>query len=703
MKIDLHCHTKATKKGDSINRNVTATVFKNKVNSVDVKIVGITNHNNFDINQYYDFVKEVNGEFMIFPGIELDVIGINSEKGHVLIVSNPILVKKFDSLTSNLINGKDCNEFACTLNELLELANSIDCIVMPHFYKPKALDEDSINYLKENLNKKYMLLYEPSNYKSLGILINHNKNSIIGSDVKDWNKYHENEFANLKIDVDSYEQFTFLLKKDVTLIETLLQKQKKAKIDISYTKNIVEEVDFYNDVNIIFGSKGTGKSEALKKVKKYFEEKGKNIGDYEPRDTQDKIDEKLNADVSERKLSVYGFDNYEKDFQNILYWKDENATQFKDYYNYSLSKNKNNNKEKMKLLEITEIPNKYTKLFNNENENLKNIEQVKNFINKIKLDNYLEENEINDLNKLIIKLNVNIEKNKYLNWNNKESIHFSNFSIEKFKEIVEKNTELKTKPNETRFLKFSENRLSLKSSLKRIVDAFSYNFKDEIISIGMLEEQKELKKRTIKRMLNENSKTKEFQLGIKNLNEIKKLIFYIYNNSLELNIFDKIALLVDELKDNNVNSMDYFLGIIKQFEINGSEYIPSTGEATMIILDEVLKENHDVYILDEPEKSLGNAYVNEELVSRINDLARSKKCVVIVTHNANVAVRTYPFKSVLKVYENGKYKTYAGNPYTNQLININDSLDTKDWKDESIKILEGGKEAFEERGEIYDK
>ena len=44
---------------------------------------------------------------------------------------------------------------------------------------------------------------------------------------------------------------------------------------------------------------------------------------------------------------------------------------------------------------------------------------------------------------------------------------------------------------------------------------------------------------------------------------------------------------------------------------------------------------------------------------------------------------------------------YVGNPFSNKLINISDQTDTKEWKDESVKILEGGKEAFEERGEIY--
>ena len=131
-------------------------------------------------------------------------------------------------------------------------------------------------------------------------------------------------------------------------------------------------------------------------------------------------------------------------------------------------------------------------------------------------------------------------------------------------------------------------------------------------------------------------------------------------------------------------------------------YKPSTGESTMILLDEALDDSHDIYILDEPEKSLGNNYISDVLVPKLNGLAKLKKVVVIATHNANIAVRTFPYCSILKTYYNGNYNTYVGNPYINKLINIHDSSDTKNWKDESISILEGGREAFNERSDIYE-
>lgn len=53
MRIDLHCHTKAIKKGDGIGRNVTPELFKTKIEDADIKIVAITNHNAFDFEQYH--------------------------------------------------------------------------------------------------------------------------------------------------------------------------------------------------------------------------------------------------------------------------------------------------------------------------------------------------------------------------------------------------------------------------------------------------------------------------------------------------------------------------------------------------------------------------------------------------------------------------------------------------------------------------
>lgn len=59
MLIDLHCHTKKTKKGDGIGRNVIPELFKTKIDLADVKIVAVTNHNAFDYEQYAELKEAV--------------------------------------------------------------------------------------------------------------------------------------------------------------------------------------------------------------------------------------------------------------------------------------------------------------------------------------------------------------------------------------------------------------------------------------------------------------------------------------------------------------------------------------------------------------------------------------------------------------------------------------------------------------------
>ena len=121
----------------------------------------------------------------------------------------------------------------------------------------------------------------------------------------------------------------------------------------------------------------------------------------------------------------------------------------------------------------------------------------------------------------------------------------------------------------------------------------------------------------------------------------------------------------------------------------------------MLLLHKELIEDKDVYILDEPEKSLGNEYINNAIVPLINDKARVGKKIFIATHDANIAVRTLPYNSVYRMHGINGYKTFVGNPFLNNLVNINDEKDKIDWKDISMRTLEGGKNAFGERGQIY--
>lgn len=699
MRIDFHCHTRAVKSGEKETRNINAIDFKETIKNARVKIVAITNHNIFDRKQFDEFYKEVNNDFILLPGIEVDTIGVKQDKGHIVIIYDDKDLDNFDAKVEELLNGSNPDDFTITIDELIKFVNDINCIVLAHYYKPHALELESINYLKENIKDDFRFFYEPSNYRTLGIMINHSFRALKGTDILDWNDYGKQEFANIKLDIDSYKQLLKFLKKDETVIESLINKQTKYNVDVSYKKGENEIIDLYDNVNVFFGTKGTGKSVSLQKIEKHFKDNGKKTSSYSPNDNKDKLDQKLKVTDAEKKLSYYEKNNYATEFLNVSEWIESDVTQFVDYLNYVKYRGQNANKQRMKIVEIRNVLGYNAKILQKCKQDFNNLNTIIDLIEAIDSETYLGKEKNAQLNSLVSELLEKIKISYSDKFDEKLSTNYTNDAVSKIKAIVEKKTETKTIPSETGFTLFAKNRFSLEIDMTRILNGFEFRYVSEPEYIGKLEEGKLLCKKTIATMLNDSSKVEDGFTGITNLKEIKEILQSIKNNIYTTELVDFISNFKDKY-DKNL-SLDSFLGVIKKFSVDGKEYKPSTGEATMIVLDDALNEEHDVYILDEPEKSLGNNYVSDVLVARLNDLAKMKKVVVVATHNANVAVRTMPYRSILKVYDNGEYKTYVGNPFINKLVNIKDTNDMKDWKEESIRILEGGKEAFEERSDIY--
>jgi ATPase subunit of ABC transporter with duplicated ATPase domains len=179
--------------------------------------------------------------------------------------------------------------------------------------------------------------------------------------------------------------------------------------------------------------------------------------------------------------------------------------------------------------------------------------------------------------------------------------------------------------------------------------------------------------------------------------EVRGILAQAYKEDL----FKRIARL-NEVEDvESIKSLRDLLLFKRHFALEGQPYVPSSGEAAMVLLEKELRRDADIYILDEPEKSLGNEYISEVIVPLIKGHALAGKRVFISTHDANIAVRTLPYCSVYRAHDVGGYNTYVGNPFSNDLVNVEDSGDMLDWRVISMRTLEGGEAAFGERGRIY--
>ena len=260
MKIDLHVHTKKCKQGDSELRNVTVSLFRNKISEAGVDVVAITNHNHFDLEQYKEFKKEVSEFCDVWPGIEFDVKEKDSNKGHVIVVVNPKYAEHFSEIVDDLTKETDCDSFFISVTKLTSLFNGLEPIFIPHFLKAKSLGNQDLELLEANVYNKNRLIKEPTDITSIGVLNAYNQKCLLGSDVQDWNEYEKGTFSELKYPFSGYENFLKLLDKDSSYIIDLLQTKFVDEVEVygnSDSKKYPFKVQIFRDINVIFGDKGS--------------------------------------------------------------------------------------------------------------------------------------------------------------------------------------------------------------------------------------------------------------------------------------------------------------------------------------------------------------------------------------------------------------------------------------------------------------
>lgn len=699
MKIDFHCHTLAAKRGDGDQRNVSPEQFAEKVLLSQVKIVCITNHNTFNTENYYQLKMAISDKnILLLPGIELDVEGIDEEHYHATIIFDNEKIEEISKTIKNRIGEGSPDTICITTDSYIDLCNSEKCITAVHYGKSPAPKDATISFIKEKINNKVLFFYEPSDYRFLDILVNHNYKTIIGSDVKDWNEYEKSTFTETKIDVEGFDGLYGLFSRKESIIETFLNTLEEYKINISANKG-ESIIKLFQGVNILFGSKASGKSFTLDKIESFFRSKGKTITYYKPKDTNKDIDKILKVESKEKGLSKYGVDDCEKDFSEIKTYNNALPLRMADYKKFISTRNLNRNKDRIKIVSLptsSRVASREIERIKNNIEQIKIIEEAIGKIDNRYIDNYAQLCSLIDLikDRIIDDYAQTIEK------------QIEEKLIKHLKETItnaaDNKTATKSKPIETGFKSFAEKVFLVACSIVNICNSMDIDIRKDKAFVSALSDKKNLYKQLQIKMVGHNSTKLD---GFKNITVLKQAHEFLLrlegclgNDSLE----EEIELFNKELS-SDIQSLEDMVSYRRIFLVNEKEYILSSGEETMISLGLKCNESSDVYLFDEPEKSLGNSYVNDVLIESIKRLSSLNKTIIIATHNANVAIRTLPIMSILKEYDGHNYKTYIGNSYTDKLVNIMEPESVKSWKEESINILEGGRMAFSERSEVYGK
>lgn len=712
MRIDLHCHTKKCKQGDSSKRNVCPGDFKKAVEGAQVDIVAITNHNTFDLEQFDLFSKEFGKEERLWPGVELDVHG-SREKSHwhMLVIAGPSKKDQFNKALQNLVGDTPVDEVLVSVGAVFRYFQDVGAIFISHAHdKCPHITQDDMSEMESLIGEgeKWRLFYEPRSLVTVGIWTNHGFNMILGSDVRDWSMYPGCELPELRLPVSTFEQFCLLAKRDGKTIETLLGKRGTFAVIAHPHSGVDVNLILREDINVVFGQKGTGKTEMLKSIEQALSSESRTCCSYYGNEKHEGFSKLLSTDGLAREPSRFGRSDGSDEISEILNWSDATPTSLSAYVTWWNTRGNNNNKDRFELSNAQSLDELSQDEFKSDQ---RASESVSKFITAYPdkgYSNYLDKDDADSLFTLLEKLRDNIALQSKEHFIEYRSIELANAALAKIKDEIDAKSETKSKPSSTGFLAFVRARITLKENAERLTNALdpidpSQEF--ERSYLGDLDDKGSAYVVTRYRYLTKESKTKEFDKGIRELKEWKNALEELRDGALGPLANSKQQAFFALCNECAISDLSPFIGINRYIALdaNNDEYKPSSGEEGILLLSHTLNNEADIYILDEAELGMSNSYVDAVIRKRIQKLARRGKTVILATHNANLAVRTLPYLSVYREHVNGDtYRTYVGNPFSDKLADIDDSTHVLSWTKKSLEVLEGSKDAFYNRRDVYE-
>ena len=636
MKIDIHVHTKKIKQGDAATRNITPEKFGDIIKETDVKILAVTNHNHFDFQQYTALQENVEGVCQVWPGVELDILE-KTNKAHLIIIVNPDKAKTLEERVDNVLNGFTVDNFKIDLENTVKAFDDLSPIYIAHYHSktPNLRDQD-VETLLNLVSNKRRVLKEASNSISAGIYISHGHNSIYGSDVHKWDEYQEisKTLPELRLPVDSFEQFCLLLDKDEATINTILNRKRRETVQINPFNNAAElmDLDIYNDINIVFGSKGTGKTDILKALSKRYNSDGHNTSVYESNANKLEIVHDLKGSTFATTAIENGIEECSEEIAFIRTASDKAVTNLSEYHQYFLKDERNKISQKIKIKDfVSEDETAPERAFNDVYSSLERFEDFQEeIISDEALKGVVGDDLIQELNSVINKISDKLYSESDSRFTDFKTIELFNSMIQKFTSEVAKKTGRPEKPLKTGFQEYASNRINIERKVNKIIDNISIKIEPKIYYVGHLGEKGDLYCQTnlvvqdgsfvnVNYSPVSNGVTKNPQK-----NFARQLVF-IKRNVFTNDLFKKIDDLNEMEYSETINGITDLLQFHRYFTLDSVEYEPSTGESSMVLLHNELSEEKSIYLIDEPEKSLGNDYISNVIVPLLKRACTKRK------------------------------------------------------------------------------
>ena len=477
---------------------------------------------------------------------------------------------------------------------------------------------------------------------------------------------------------------------------------------VPFEDSTILKIKAFNDINVVFGPKGTGKSCILRAIAKHYSENGVDARVYES--ASDRLDELFDTKGKDLtiNLNTHAINYCTDEIESLRNACEVAVTGLGKYVDYFAATNTNRNAKKILIKDIEPEEESSTKReFLEFNEAANTTATFLQFLAaNASVKKELDEEEHAKVTRILSELLERLRKREGTSFSGWKEIYLLNSAIKVFRREVARKTGMPSKPITTCFRDYAMNRIKIEVNAGEIVKSVDTAIPMQSVLVGCLGSTKgNLKCQT--EFTFQGGTITDSSLssltGVKKgtqktfINFVRKILKHAYADDL----FQHVSKL-NEIEDvEGIKTVYELLLFKKYFALDGNPYLPSSGEASMVMLQKELGTDKEVYILDEPERSLGNEYISDMIVPLIKERARAGKKIFISTHDANIAVRTLPYNSIYRCHGRAGYRTYIGNPFSNNLVNPDDLGDQLDWKKVSMKTLEGGEEAFGERGKIY--
>ena len=686
MRIDFHIHTVSTSSDDK-SFEFDIDVLTNYVNESKLGAIAITNHNGF----YADNYKEIRSALPIpvFPGIEINVAK-QSGFGHVLIVADHDSIDEFIA-GSNIIsercpNSTDCVEWESVVRAFPSLDK---WLVIPHYKKAKHLDSVTLEKIRQTVGIDAL---EVSNEQRwLQEFESTDEPLVVFSDARPGLRMPEGDkeskdiryrygWTCLEVDQPTIQAIKWALKskKNVSLFE-----------GVGTFRILPGGLPASKRLNVIVGERSTGKSVTLKRIADSFDE----------------------GEV----FWIHQFDiaskASDKEFEKAV--KEDDAQFFREYFK-----------------PLQELINDYVQVDYEQIE-----DAAKNYLSELivyakspandcsKLPIYncqlylfdLEDTEIKrDLGLLkAIKLLYSDERRSEVIDNTVGLENLARLYSELHGLLHESIEEKRQKEIVNSICSAIQNALKGKTIRKPLPSQapvhslFKYAYRERLLSevVHRLSDTKELevepiakfkKRRTRKTITGATEGKKGLPTSIKQDSGISSL----YKDG---GISIKRVQALRNLENSTVPYACSLLFCIDTEIIDTeSESKLSGGQrAEYILLNELNRaKGKDIVLIDEPESSFDNPFLNTAVSQMINDLADTTP-VFLVTHNNTLGVSINPDWVILTTYDKdtGEYNVYSGCFTSDQLQDL-DSNEIA-MSEALLFTMEAGEQAYLERAERY--